>query len=392
MVDPYEAELAEQAASGGSGSTLGGGFNFSGSSGSSNISTSSDDGGDSQNFTSGVVYDQQGNVKNPYPNSFFSRIFGANNVSYQNIIPQNTLNKLGGLAEQRFNNPQMAVNRGFGALFGGAEGEMTIAGPRTAGVRPQTFTEGVGGLLAGLVVPGGGMLERAGRTVYAPEGYLPEGYEQPEGGLLEQFLGGFGGLLQPEPETVGRAVGQARDTAASLVDRARQGITSVLKDPVADDMVASVSRPRGELSQTVSGGRFEDESARPQTPTPRQESLTFDGSIQNSLRQSQNTNNPFIEQGLVNPRKVSTQIYKEGDVMREPTYSADSTNTATRVTPYEGLADSVTGLTDLEGFPILSENNGELLSNNVFGKFGSNVPVRVDRNPDGSINVVPVGF
>ena len=207
-------------------------------------------GGDSDSgrqFIQGVIRDKAtGNVTNPYPNSFFSRIFGAENVSYQNIIPQNTLNKLGGLAEQRFNNPQMAVSGGFGKLFGGAEGEMTIAGPRTAGIRPQTFTEGVGGLLASLAVPGGGMLERAGRTVYAPEGYLPEGYEQPEGGLLEQFLGGFGGLLQPEPETVGRAVGQAKDTAASLVDRARQGITSVLKDPVADDMVASVSAPKGE--------------------------------------------------------------------------------------------------------------------------------------------------
>ena len=221
-----------------------------GISSSNNIATSSDDSGDSggsQNFTSGVVYDKAtGNVINPYPNSFFSRIFGANNVSYQNIIPQNTLNKIGGLAQQRFNNPQMAVNRGFGKLFGGAEGEMTIAGPRTAGVRPQTFTEGVGGLLASMVVPGGGMLEKAGRTVYAPEGYLPEGYEQPEGGLLEQFLGGFGGLLQPEPETVGRAVGQVKDTAASLVDQARQGIATVLRDPVADDMVASVSAPRGE--------------------------------------------------------------------------------------------------------------------------------------------------
>lgn len=219
-----------------------------GISSSNNIATSSDDSGDSgREFNQGVIRDKAtGNVTNPYPNSFFSRIFGAKNVSYQNIIPQNTLNKLGGLAEQRFNNPQMAVNRGFGTLFGGAEGEMTIAGPRTAGVRPQTFTEGVGGLLASLAVPGGGMLERAGRTVYAPEGYLPEGYEQPEGGLLEQFLGGFGGLLQPQPETVGRAVGQVRDTAASLVDRAREGITSVLKDPVADDMVASVSAPKGE--------------------------------------------------------------------------------------------------------------------------------------------------
>lgn len=358
-----------------------------GISSSNNIATSSDDSGDSgRELINGVVRDKAtGNVTNPYPNSFFSKMFGAKNVSYQNIIPQNTLNKLGGLAQQRFNNPQMAVNRGFGKLFGGAEGEMTIAGPRTAGVRPQTFTEGIGGLLTGLIVPGGGLLERAGRTVYAPEGFLPEGYEQPEGGLLEQFLGGFGGLLQPEPEMVGRTLGQVRDTAASLVDQARQGIASVLRDPVADDMVDSVSAPRSRLSQTVSGGRFEDESARPQTPTPRQESLTFDGSIQN-------TNNPFIEQGLVSPRKVSTQIYKEGDVMREPTYSADSTNTATRVTPYEGLADSFTGLTDLEGFPMLSANNGELLSNNVFGKFGANVPARVDRNPDGSINVVPVGF
>jgi len=249
-----------------------GNTNFSSGGGGGGGDSDSDSG---RQFIQGVIRDKAtGNVTNPYPNSFFSRIFGADNVSYQNIIPQNTLNKLGGLAEQRFNNPQMAVNRGFGTLFGGAEGEMTIAGPRTAGIRPQTFTEGVGGLLASLAVPGGGMLERAGRTVYAPEGYLPEGYEQPEGGLLEQFLGGFGGLLQPAPETVGRAVGQARDTAASLVDQARQGIASVLRDPVADDMVASVSAPRGELSQTVSGGRFEDESARPEVFTPNVTTIT----------------------------------------------------------------------------------------------------------------------
>lgn len=257
------------------------------SSNNNNIATSSDDSGDSgRELINGVVRDKAtGNVINPYPNSFFSKIFGAKNVSYQNLLPQNTLNKLGGLAQQRFNNPQMAVKRGFGKLFGGAEGEMTIAGPRTAGVRPQTFTEGIGGLLTGLIVPGGGMLERAGRTVYAPEGFLPEGYEQPEGGLLEQFLGGFGGLLQPEPETVGRAVGQVRDTAASLVDQARQGITSVLRDPVADDMVASVSAPRSELSQTVSGGRFEDESARTQqeaVPTAMEDFLTMPGSITNA--------------------------------------------------------------------------------------------------------------
>jgi len=233
-----------------------------GGSGNTNFSSGGgggDSGGDSDSgrqFIQGVIRDKAtGNVTNPYPNSFFSRIFGADRVSYQNIIPQNTLNKIGSLAEQRFNNPQMAVSGGFGKLFGGAEGEMTIAGPRTAGIRPQTFGEGIGGLLANMAIPGGGgMLERAGRTVYAPEGYLPEGYEQPEGGLLEQFLGGFGGLLQPAPETVGRAVGQARDTATSLVDQARQGITSVLKDSVADDMVDSVSAPRAEQEfSTLSG-------------------------------------------------------------------------------------------------------------------------------------------
>jgi len=233
-----------------------------GVSGNTNFSSGGGGGGDSDSgrqFVQGVIRDKAtGNVTNPYPNSFFSRIFGADNVSYQNIIPQNTLNKLGGLAEQRFNNPQMAVSGGFGKLFGGAEGEMTIAGPRTAGIRPQTFTEGVGGLLASLAVPGGGMLERAGRTVYAPEGYLPEGYEQPEGGLLEQVLGGFSGLLQPEPETVGRAVGQARDTAASLVDRARQGITSVLKDSVADDMVDSVSAPTAEQEFSTLSGNIQN--------------------------------------------------------------------------------------------------------------------------------------
>jgi hypothetical protein len=209
--------------------------------GSSNISTGGDDDGGGQNRTSGVVRDQQGNVRNPYPNSFFSKIFGADNVSYQNIIPQNTLNQLGGMAEQRFNNPQMAVRGGFGKLFGGAEGEMTTAGPRVGGIREQTLGEGIAGLALGSIVPGAGMLERAGRTVYAPEGMLPEGYEQDQGGLLESLLGGFGGAVQPEPGTVGRAAGQLKTTASELLDQAKSGIRSLFPDAQADQMVNSVS-------------------------------------------------------------------------------------------------------------------------------------------------------
>ena len=202
------------------------------------LSFASSDGGSSP---SGVVYDAAGNVRNPYPNSFFSRVFGAENVSYQNIFDKNTLNNLGGMYENRFNNPQ-AVGRGFGKLFGGAEGELTKYGPRVAGVRPQTLQEGIAGLAMGSILPGLGMLEKQNRTVYAPEGYLPEGYEQNQGGFLENLLGGFGGVVQPEPGTIGRAFGQVKDSAASLVDQAREGIRSLIPDAQADQMVDSVAR------------------------------------------------------------------------------------------------------------------------------------------------------
>ena len=238
-------------------------------------SGSSDDGG-GQNRTSGVVRDQQGNVRNPYPNSFFSKIFGADNVSYQNIIPQNTLNKLGGMAEQRFNNPQMAVRGGFGKLFGGAEGEMTTAGPRVGGTREQTLGEGIAGLALGSIVPGAGMLERAGRTVYAPEGMLPEGYEQDQGGLLESLLGGFGGAIQPEPGTVGRAAGQLKTTASELLDQARSGIRSLFPDAQADSMVDSVSRPAGSVPSLNPRQRDAmSQNMSQQVPTPAQEVQTM---------------------------------------------------------------------------------------------------------------------
>lgn len=214
-------------------------------------------GGGNRTSASGVVYDAAGNVRNPYPNSFFSRVFGAENVSYQNIFDKNTLNNLGGMYEQRYNNPNMAVSRGFGKLFGGAEGEMTSAGPRVGGVRQQTLQEGLAGLAMGSLFPGLGMLEKANRTVYAPEGSLPEGYEQEKGGFLESFLGGFGGLLQPEPSTVGREFDRLKGSAASLVDQAKAGIRSLIPDAQADQMVDSVSRPGESRADIISrtGGR-----------------------------------------------------------------------------------------------------------------------------------------
>ena len=63
------------------------------------------------------------------------------------------------------------------------------------------------------------------------------------------------------------------------------GIRSLIPDAEVDQVVDTVRRP--ELNQTVSGGRFEDESARNQMRTPEQDALTFGGDIQNSLLQPQ---------------------------------------------------------------------------------------------------------
>ena len=180
MVDPYEAELAEQAASGGSGSTLGGGFNFSGSSGSSNISTSSDDGG-SPTFTRGkslpgggtqisgnTIYGGQiisdktlgrnydfesedyqkyldatgRSMQNPYGNTgLFSGIFGADKVNYN--LDATTAKNILDAGFDRYNDflgqDSISRNRGFGKLFGSPEGEMTVQGELRAQV-PETTT------------------------------------------------------------------------------------------------------------------------------------------------------------------------------------------------------------------------------------------------------------
>jgi len=347
MVDPYEAELAEQAASGGSGSTLGGGFNFSGSSGSSNISTSSDDGGDSyvpgqgisltkatrqeyvpgQGFTfsmpsasdaarqqrlSGMgdyrnseAYERYKtetgrSLQNPYGNTgLFSGIFGADRVNY-NMDPAQAQNILD-IGFDRYMNfdqqPEYAQKRGFGKLFGSPEGEMTAQGEIREQIQPMSTSDMAARLVGAAGGLGAPLAMLPGRNVgYAPMGsssYNPELDPQVNPDLKSgPFSLLTGGVNIPE------AFGRAKDFITSKLSPA--------EELAAQTQTQARGPELSELSQTVSGGRFEDESARPQTPTPRQESLTFDGSIENSLRQSQNKDNPFIEQGLVNPRKVST--------------------------------------------------------------------------------------
>jgi len=324
MVDPYEAELAEQAASGGSGSTLGGGFNFSGSSGSSNISTSSDDGG-SPTFTRGkpgsrggtqisgnTIYGGQiisdktlgrnydfesedyqkyldatgRSMQNPYGNTgLFSGIFGADKVNY-NLDPTTAKNILDA-GFDRYNDflgqDSISQNRGFGKLFGGPEGEMTAQGEVRKQVTPMSTSDMAARLVAaagGLGVP---LAMLPGRNVgYAPMG--SSGYDpQLDPQVNPDLKSGPFSLL-----TGGVNISEA-------LDRAKNFVTSKLSP--AEELAAQTrTQARGpelsQLSQTVSGGRFENESAikRPLSttiPTPEQEAQTFGVDIEDSLRQQQ---------------------------------------------------------------------------------------------------------
>ena len=324
MVDPYEAELAEQAASGGSGSTLGGGFNFSGSSGSSNISTSSDDGG-SPTFTRGkpgsrggtqisgnTIYGGQivsdktlgrsydfesedyqkyldatgRSMQNPYGNTgLFSGIFGADKVNY-NLDPTTAKNILDA-GFDRYNDflgqDSISQNRGFGKLFGGPEGEMTAQGEVRKQVTPMSTSE-IAARLAGTASGLGAPLSMlTGRNVgYAPmgsSGYNPQLDPQVNSDLKSgPFSLLTGGVNIPE------AFGRVKDFITSRLSPA--------EELAAQTKAVSRGPELSELSQTVSGGRFENESAikRPLSttiPTPEQEAQTFGVDIGDSLRQQQ---------------------------------------------------------------------------------------------------------
>lgn len=233
-------------------------------------------------------------LKNPYGNTgLFSGIFGADKVNY-NMDPAQAQNLLD-IGFDRYMNfdqqPEYAQKKGFGKLFGSPEGEMTAQGEVRAQVPETTTAES----LLRDIIPGASFLPTPG-TTYVPMGTVDfrtdTGYDPKRDPRANQDLrsGPFSLLTD--------ALSKGRDFIASKLSPA--------EELAAQTKAVSRGPELSELSQTVSGGRFEDESAIPQTPTPRQESLTFDGSIENSLRQSQNKENPFIEQGLVNPRKVAT--------------------------------------------------------------------------------------
>lgn len=327
MVDPYEAELAEQAASGGSGSTLGGGFNFSGSSGSSNIPTSSDDGGDSyvpgqgfsltkakQEYIPGRGFtfsmpsasdtarqqrlsgmgDYQNSqqykdyltatgrsLKNPFGNTgILANVFGADKVSLFNPDDPRQRQQAQNLLDIGFDRymnfdqqPEYAQKRGFGKLFGSPEGEMTVQGELRAQAPETTTAEN----LLSSVIPGASFLPTPG-TTYAPMGSTSYDPQRDPRANQDLRSGPFSLLTD--------ALSKGRDFIASKLSPA--------EELAAQTQTQARGPELSELSQTVSGGRFEDESARPQVMTPDQEFLTFDGSIQNSQQQDGLRDNPAL--------------------------------------------------------------------------------------------------
>ena len=190
-----------------------------------------------QGYTRPIRNTVTGQITNPYPDSFFSRMFGAENVDYTNILG-NQMGNVENARRARFFNTG-AVSKGFGSLFGGAEGEMTVAGPRVAQIQPATTGQSLAGILSmGLGIPGVGALSRAARTTYAPEGFLDEGSVSPSAlSATSEALTGI------SPEAVGNMYNQAAD----YVDQAKEGIRSFFTDNDVDGVInnlpASLSGP-----------------------------------------------------------------------------------------------------------------------------------------------------
>ena len=216
----------------------------------------------------------------------FSQIFDAKDLDYsRSLTPEQRMKTL----EKNFlNYVTPATKQRFGSILGSAEGEKSLYGDRVRGVRPQSLQEGIAGLALGSMVPFGGMLEKRNRTRFAAPGMLPEGFEQPQGGLLEQFLGGFGGILQPQPDTTLRELDKLRQAGSDLIQRGREaggnlmrGIRSLISDPQADQIVDTV-RPMESRADIIART-----TQRGSVPTAAQELLGMGGDIQNSLRQSQ---------------------------------------------------------------------------------------------------------
>ena len=184
-------------------------------------------------FGSDGNYQQFASTRDVTQQPLFARVFGENYVTYPGGNTQTVAARQFG----RYLDPN-PVRTGFGKLFGGAEGEMTFAGPRTARVQPQTLGGGIATMAGSAMVPGLGFLDRMARTSYAP-GPVPEGMEPGRQGIL-------GGLTSAVEGFTGVPLDQTAEGAASLVDRARQGISSFFspqEEQVIEDKMTPQLRP-----------------------------------------------------------------------------------------------------------------------------------------------------
>ena len=197
-------------------------------------------------------------LQNPYGNTgLFSGIFGADRVNY-NMDPAQAQNILD-IGFDRYMNfdqqPESAQRRGFGQLFGGPEGEMTAQGEIREQIQPMSTSDMAARLVAAAGGLGAPLAMLPGRNVgYTPmdsSGYDPQLDPQVNPDLKSgPFSLLTGGVNIPE------AFGRAKDF-----------ITSKLS-PAEELAAQTQTQTRGpELSQTVSGGRFEDDSAKNRAPT-----------------------------------------------------------------------------------------------------------------------------
>ena len=255
MVDPYEAELAEQAASGGSGSALGGGFNFSSSSTNNNINTSSDDGDNNQPMSQTAYNKAQGiTATNPYGNQgFFSRVFGIDpsKISYTNLLSQDQINKIAANQYSKYRNPfndpnVAAYNPNFasgdmasGILRSGVRTGQTVIDPRTGQEttvesfrRPMDLGDTAASLGVGASIPiVGSALADVGTRVKGLEGQPPtiDGQQATERGSAL-----LSGILGPGVEKISgsRLLDQVMQTASDMFKQPQQ--TNTEQAPASD--------------------------------------------------------------------------------------------------------------------------------------------------------------
>ena len=230
--------------------------------------------------------DTGASVKNPFGKKspgLFGKIFESKDLDYSRSLTPDQRKKT--LEANFLNYVNPATKQRFGSILGSAEGEKSLYGDRVKGVRQQSLAEGIAGLGMGTLFPGLGMLEARGRTRFAAPEMLPEGFEQPQGGLLEQFLGGFGGILQPTPDTTIRTIDRIGQAGSNLIQRGREagsnltsGIRSLISDPEVDQIVDTV---RPNVTTITSGAppfaSMERKTiSQPYRTTPEQQRLMQD--------------------------------------------------------------------------------------------------------------------